>query len=175
MAQIWTANLETGDFLGLPLEEPLVRAPTWSPTGERIVYADRRGLAWIDLESLETGRFPGGSAWDTSPTFSPDGRRLAFMARIHDNWEVMVMNADGSGRQRLTHSDPAQETPVSNVAPAWSPDGKSIAFLSNRDGPWRIYIMAADGSGQRPMFGAQLDALGLRYEWAAERVISWTP
>jgi hypothetical protein len=175
MAEIWTADLETDEFWHLPLDGPLARAPTWSPTGERIAYADGRGLAWIDLDNLETGRFQGGSAWDTSPTFSPDGRLLAFMSRIHDHWEVMVVYADGSGRQQLTHSDPNQGTPASNVAPAWSPDGKSIAFLSNRDGPWRIYVMATDGSGQRPMFGAQLDALGLRYEWAAERVISWTP
>jgi TolB protein len=152
----------------------MVRAPTWSPLGERIVYVDGRGLAWIDLGGMETGRFQDSSAWDMSPTFSPDGRRLAFMSRIHDHWEVLTMYSDGSGRQQLTRSDPLQENPASNVAPAWSPDGTSIAFLSNRDGPWRIYVMGADGSGQRSMFGAQLDGLGLSYEWAAERVISWT-
>lgn len=174
IAQIWTADLESGELLNLPLDERLVRTPTWSPTGERIVYADGRGLAWIDLADLETGRFQDSRAWDTSPTFSPDGRRLAFMSRIHDHWEVLVMDNDGSGRQQLTRSGPGQANPANNVAPAWSPDGKQIAFLSDRDGQWRIYIMAADGSGQRSMFGARLDDLGLRYEWAAERVISWT-
>jgi hypothetical protein len=34
--------------------------------------------------------------------------------------------------------------------------------------------MAADGSRQRSLFGDRLDHLGLRYEWASERVISWT-
>jgi WD40 repeat protein len=173
-AQIWTADLMSGEFLNLPLDGPLTRDPTWSPTGGRIVYTDGRGLAWIDLDSLETGRFQDSSAWDTSPAFSPDGRRLAFTSRIHDHWEVLVMRADGSGRQQLTFSAPHQGASTSSVAPAWSPDGRSIAFLSNRDGPWRIYVMAADGSGQRPMFGELLDGLDLRYEWAAERVISWT-
>jgi Tol biopolymer transport system component len=173
-AEIWTADLASGELLNLPLIGQMVRAPTWSPLGERIVYVDGRGLAWIDLGGMETGRFQDSSAWDMSPTFSPDGRRLAFMSRIHDHWEVLTMYSDGSGRQQLTRSDPLQENPASNVAPAWSPDGTSIAFLSNRDGPWRIYIMGADGSGQRSMFGAQLDGLGLSYEWAAERVISWT-
>jgi len=173
-AQIWIADLESGGFLSLPLDDQVVHAPAWSPAEERIVYAGERGLAWIDLDSMEAGRFPGGSAWDTSPAFSPDGNKVAFMSRVHNRWEVLVMNADGSGRQQLTHSDPRQEDPPSNVAPAWSPDGKNIAFLSNRDGLWRFYVMAAGGSRQRPLFGDQLDHLGLRYEWATERVISWT-
>ena len=172
--QIWLANLQTGDLLSLPLDDQVVHAPTWSPDGQRIVYAGNRGLAWIDVTNMDKGRFAGGSAWDTSPAFSPDGRQIAFMGRVHNHWEVFVMNADGSGRRQLTHSDPALASPPNNVAPAWSPDGDQIAFLSDRDGPWRIYVMRADGSDQRAMFGDKLDHLGLRYEFATERVLSWS-
>ncbi len=171
--QVWLADLETGKMLSLPLVDRAVHTPTWSPTGARIVYAGDRGLAWIDLGDMGTGRFPG-SAWDTSPTFSPDGQRIAFMGRVHNRWEIFVVGADGSGRTQLTSGDPKLEQPPSSVAPAWSPDGRNIAFLSNRDGPWRIYVMKADGSDQRPMFGDKLDDLGFRYEWASERVLSWS-
>ena len=173
-AEIWVANLQTGELLNLPLDDQAVHAPTWSPTTDRIVFAGQQGLAWIDLEDMKEGRFASSSVWDNSPLFSPDGQRIAFMGRVHNRWEIFVMNADGSGRGQLTHSNPKLEQPPSNVAPAWSPDGKSIAFLSNRDGPWRIYVMRADGSQQRPMFGAELDKLGFRYEWASERVLSWS-
>jgi Tol biopolymer transport system component len=173
-AQIWVANLQTGEFLSLPLDDRAVHAPTWSPKDDRIVFAGEQGLAWIDLKDMAQGRFSSSSAWDNSPLFSPDGQRLTFMGRVHNRWEIFVMNADGSGRRQLTHSNPELEEPPSNVAPAWSPDGKDIAFLSNRDGPWRIYVMRADGSQQRPMFGAELDRLGFQYEWASERVLSWT-
>ena len=173
-AQIWVANLQTGELLSLPLDDRVVHAPTWSPASDRIVFAGRQGLAWIDLNDMEQGRFASSSAWDSSPLFSPDGRQITFMGRVHNRWEIFVMNADGSGRRQLTHSDPELEAPPSNVAPAWSPDARSVAFLSNRDGLWRIYVMQADGSQQRPVFGAKLDRLGLRYEWASERVLSWS-
>lgn len=176
VGQIWIADLNTGELLSLPLEDKTPHSPTWDPTQDRIVYAGDRGLAWIDLgEPIATGRFAGSSAWDGSPSFSPDGSRIAFMGRVHNRWEIFAMNAvDGSGRVQLTHSDPDLDQPPSNVAPTWSPDGRYIAYLSNRDGPWRIYVMGADGSGQRPIFGDQLDSLSIRYEWASERVISWT-
>ncbi len=173
-AQIWVANLNTGELLSLPLDDQAVHAPTWSPTDDRIVFAGEQGLAWIDLKDMEQGRFSSSSAWDNSPLFSPDGQWIAFMGRVHNRWEIFSMKADGSGRRQLTHSNPKLDAPPSNVAPTWSPDGKFIAFLSNRDGPWRIYVMRADGSQQRPMFGAELDKLRFRYEWASERVLSWS-
>lgn len=173
-AQIWVANLHTGELLSLPLDDRAVHAPSWSPTDDRIVFAGEQGLAWIDLKDMEQGRFSSSSAWDNSPLFSPDGQWITFMSRVHNRWEIFSMKADGTGRRQLTHSSADLEEPPSNVAPAWSPDGRFIAFLSNRDGPWRIYVMRADGSQQRPMFGTELDKLELRYEWASERVLSWS-
>lgn len=172
--QLWTADLETGGLLSLPLDEKGVHAPAWSPSGNRIVYAGDHGLAWIDPSTKEKGRFPDGSVWDGSPAFSPDGQQIAFMGRVHNRWEIWLMNADGSGRRQLTGHSSESQGAASNVSPTWSPDGKQIAFLSNRDGPWRIYVMEADGSRQRPMFGETLDALPLRYEWASERALSWS-
>jgi dipeptidyl aminopeptidase/acylaminoacyl peptidase len=63
------------------------------------------------------------------------------------NYEVYVMNADGSGQQNLTRS------PGVDVNPAFSPDGSKIAFASYRDGNYEIYVMNADGSDQRRLTG----------------------
>jgi TolB protein len=174
LGQIWLADLDGGGLLSLPLDDKAVHAPAWSPDGGRIVYAGDRGLAWIELDGMETGRFASSSPWDTSPAFSPDGAQIAFMGRVHDHWEIFTMNADGSGRKQLTWGATNGGTPTHSVAPAWSPDGKYLAFLSDRDGPWRIYIMRPGVNQQRLLFGARLDGLGLRYEWASERVISWS-
>jgi len=57
-------------------------------------------------------------------------------------YEIYVMNADGTGVTRLTNS------PGSNDNPKWSPDGTKIAFASTRHVYYEIYVMNADGTGQ---------------------------
>ena len=56
------------------------------------------------------------------------------------NREIYVMNADGSGVQRLTNE------PHDDRYPSWSPDGSKILFVSNRDGDSEIFVMNTDGS-----------------------------
>ncbi len=62
---------------------------------------------------------------DAAPVLSPDGSRVAFMSRREgENWDVYVVNVDGSNLQRLT-KDNAQDG-----LPTWSPDGNAIAFVA---------------------------------------------
>jgi TolB protein len=132
-----------------------------------------------------------GTSWsltddvnDRSPVFSPDGSKIAVSYRQDDHWDIHVMNADGSGRVRLTKTSYQElveqqlngETPHSwhNAAPAWSPDGSQIVFLTDRTGPWEIWVMNADGSNQRPLFAPEVQAqLGLEYHGVDERVLNW--
>ena len=88
-----------------------------------------------------TTRLTYNDGFDLFPVWSPDGRRIAFDSDRDGNWEIYVMNADGSGVTRLTDNDAA------DGFPAWSPDGRRITFDSDRDGNWEIYVMNADGSG----------------------------
>ena len=84
-------------------------------------------------------RLTNHTAWDRAPTWSPDGTRIAFMSTRDGNWEIYVMDADGSDMERLTNNT------ASEYYPAWSP-GSRIAFTSTRDGNFDIYAMDADGS-----------------------------
>jgi Tol biopolymer transport system component/DNA-directed RNA polymerase subunit M/transcription elongation factor TFIIS len=71
-----------------------------------------------------------------------EGNKIAFVSDRDGNYEIYVMNEDGSGLRRLTNN--LNE----DVMPCWSPDGRKIAFESRRDGNPEIYIMNADGTVQ---------------------------
>jgi TolB protein len=112
---------------------------------------------------------------DTAPAVSPDGKQIAFMSRRDGNWNIYIVNSDGSGLSQLT-DDPAEDG-----LPTWSPDGKVIAFVSNRGGPWAVWAVPPAGGGERQLFtmegspdgfvaGEDLDK---SRGWAEER-ISWT-
>lgn len=75
-------------------------------------------------------------------TAAPTGGRVAFASDRDGNWEIYVMNTDGSELSNLTNN------PAAHLWPAWSPDGSKIAFTSDRDGNREIYVVNADGSGQ---------------------------
>jgi len=66
--------------------------------------------------------------------------QIAFASNRGGNYNIYVMNADGSNLRQLTN-DPAWDT-----QPAWSPDGRQMAFISDRGGLDGIYVMNADGS-----------------------------
>ena len=67
------------------------------------------------------------------------------MGEVMTNFDVWVMNEDGSGRTRLT------EHPERDADATWSPDGASIAFVSQRDGDVSIWVMDADGGNKRKL------------------------
>jgi len=100
-----------------------------------------------------------GSDRDGTPSWSPDGSRLAFYSERDGNAEIYVMNADGSDPTRLT-DDPANES-----YPAFSPDGQRVSFDSDRDGNFEIYTMNPDGS----------DVRRLTYNDAVDASAAWSP
>ena len=116
----------------------------WSPDGTKIAVTFTVGSRYTGYSSDVyvvnadgTGRrrlVRGARADRWSPTWSPDGTKLAY---VQSPAEIRVIDADGSGDRRLT----------SGLDPAWSPDGKSIAFariVSGNDTD--LYRIGVEGS-----------------------------
>jgi len=119
----------------------------------------KRGWKRLNDEARKTGRLfiatllmttlvfsmalmlmPTQLAWAAFP--GANGK-IAFDSIRDGDWEIFVMNSDGSGPTQLTFIHTAVD-----AEPAWSPDGSKIAFMSDRDGEWEIFVMNSDGSGQ---------------------------
>jgi eukaryotic-like serine/threonine-protein kinase len=92
----------------------------------------------------------------TQPTWSPDGRYIAYAADRSGNLDIWVQPLGGGRAVQIT-SDPADDS-----APAWAPDGQHIAFRSERDGGG-IYLVRALGGEERRLAG-----IGHRPRWSPD-------
>jgi TolB protein len=116
--------------------------PAIGPDGHTIVYANglERGtdLMLADLDNnFEARRLTVGRGSDnTSPTFSPDGRQIAFMSGRAGHPEIYTMDADGTNAQLLTEFNYGEQS--YRASPDWSPDGRLIAYESRIGGSFQI-------------------------------------
>ena len=98
-----------------------------NPEGRNHIFA-------LDLASGRVSQLTSGrSHHDQHPRWSPDGRRLSFVSSRSGNFDLFVMDADGTNVTRLT------DHPANDFDPIWMPDGQSLIFSSERDSRSDLY------------------------------------
>ena len=108
-------------FGGEIFEPGLQYPPAWSPDGKRLLYtaASPQGdtdIFVVDVESGEVTNLTNSPRADKSAVWSADGNRIAFASHRSDDWEIYVMNADGSDVRNVS------ERPVTpEMNPQWRP------------------------------------------------------
>jgi dipeptidyl aminopeptidase/acylaminoacyl peptidase/CubicO group peptidase (beta-lactamase class C family) len=126
-----TPRLRIDDLARLAVPEQ----PSLSPDASRCVYTLRR----VDLDADENvselwsvarderpRQLTRGRS-DSSPAWSPDGSRLAFLRAVDGPTQVWLLPADGGEPEQLT------TLPLGAGKPMWSPDGTKIAFAGPTD------------------------------------------
>lgn len=89
----------------------------------------------LDVDGLSVTNLTQHPDLDAYPSWSPDGRQIAFFSSRDGNEELYLMGAEGQNPRRLTNH------PAVDKAPSWSPDGRFLAFSSNRRGNFDIYLL----------------------------------
>jgi Tol biopolymer transport system component len=128
-----------------------------SDNSHLVVVNDESSIPHLYLIDLKTSRtFLPAFYHAEHPTWSPDGKHLAFTMFDSDS-EIYVIDANGLNLTRLTSN------PDTDDYPCWSPDGSQIAFISRRSGTKSIYIMNSDGTNPTKL----IDTFGNSISWCA--------
>ena len=172
---------------------------TVSPDGRTIVFTSLKDgdldLYRINSDGTGLQRLTDAVGYDGGAFFSADGRQIVWRAwhptdstelaayrsllerrLVRPNrMEIWVMNADGSGKRRVTDLGGA------NWAPFFTPDGRRIVFSTNhhvdrRSGNFDLFLINVDGSGlEQVTYGTVFDGFpqfspdGKRLVWASNR------
>jgi Tol biopolymer transport system component len=140
--------------------------PSWSPDGNYIVASisdstSQGALYKISLNDttkvpLLQGKGPYNNEIFSDPSFSPDGRKIAYVKLSHDinNSSLWLMDADGYNQKQLTNGP-------NDWHSEWSPDGERILF--ERDS--HLFIINIDGGGLRQVTKSRSPYHGQFPEW----------
>jgi predicted Ser/Thr protein kinase len=145
---LWTVSVNGGEPQQVTRGPQNDSAPSWSLDGTRIAYHSDAGggtthIFVVDRRGGTPKQLTDGPNRDNTPVWSPDGKRLAFASFRDNQWNIYVMNADGSDIRRLTSTS-------FNVKPSWAPDGKHLLFQSDREGgQQQIFIIPVEGGQAR--------------------------
>jgi TolB protein len=124
--------------------------------GSRIAFVLKRGGKYevqvADSDGYNNTMIMRSPEPVISPTWSPDGRKLAYVSFERRKPVVYVQDLDTGRRKSVANFK------GSNSAPAWSPDGRKLAVVLSKDSSAQIYLMDADGGvPHRLSTGGSLD------------------
>src|SRR5215472_10212566 len=125
----------------------LLSEPAISATQIAFIYA---GDLWTaDLDGHNVKRLTADVGAESNPTFSPDGKWIAFSAQYEGNIDVYVVPAEGGVPRRLTWH------PGADVVQGFTPDGKSVLFTSPRNvytnRYTQLFTVPIEGGPEQPL------------------------
>jgi TolB protein len=132
-------------------DRPFLITPSYAPNGEEISFATALGddvqiFRYNVRRQCCLSRQVAGPRDDLSPTWAPDGRRIAFQSNRLVQPHIFVADADGRNAELL--SPYVYDEPGYYTSPDWSPTGSLVAFHGRSRGEFQVMIADADAPGR---------------------------
>jgi eukaryotic-like serine/threonine-protein kinase len=158
-AELWLLPFPPGSgkprriFQKVPWNRP--PAASWMPDNQRLVLAGNPAPAsgatlWLaDTRNESLSRLladPDGG--QTTPSVSPDGKRLLF-TKVAGDRDIVELPLDGTEPRTLL------ATSLPEFAPAWSPAGDQFAYVTRRNGTDELWVRSKEGNWDRPVVTAR--------------------
>ncbi len=115
--------------------------PSWSPSGRKLAFdavvnnkpngsSANANIFMTEIDNVNPINLTNSNGYDNLlPVWSPKGDKIAFVSNRSGNWQIFLMNVDGTDQVRLTSGE--ADDGIHGLT--WSPDGSKIVFVSNRD------------------------------------------
>ncbi len=97
----------------------------------------------MNILSNEARRLTKSPAIDTTPSYSPDAKYIAFSSDRDEGQQIYIMNTNGDSIKRITSQGGNYSKPM------WSPDGTLIAFTKIKNNQFMVGVMSPNGKGEK--------------------------
>jgi imidazolonepropionase-like amidohydrolase/Tol biopolymer transport system component len=145
--------LKTAETIEFETDQVTWMSVDVSPDGRTIVFDLLGDLYTMPSSGGQATRIVGGLSFESQPTFSPDGKTIAFLSDRTGVENLWLANADGTNPRAVSKDGRTNDRPQIMASPAWTPDGEYVVVSKARapdPGTFWLFMYHRDGgSGVR--------------------------
>jgi Tol biopolymer transport system component/imidazolonepropionase-like amidohydrolase len=141
-------TLKTAETIEFTTDEVTWMQVDVSPDGRTILFDLLGDLYTMPITGGEARRIMGGLSFESQPTWSPDGKTIAFLTDRTGVENLWIADADGSNPRAVSKDGRTNDRPQIMVSPEWTPDGSFIVVSKSRPpdpGTFWLFMYHRDG------------------------------